>query len=94
MEEDRLGAEAAWKLHEEEQAALAREQEEKKKKRQEDMFNSSKYYNDADWSDIMGQVHANKGLTADLLGPVVNEDNFAARMAAIIAERRRKFATQ
>ncbi|GJX74764.1 hypothetical protein Tco_0313359 [Tanacetum coccineum] len=94
MEEDRLGAEAARKLYEEEQAELAREQEEMKKKRQEDVINSAKYYNDDDWSDIMGQVHANKGLTADLLGPDVNEDNFAARMAAIIAERRRKFAAQ
>ncbi|GJR79168.1 hypothetical protein Tco_0149953 [Tanacetum coccineum] len=71
-----------------------REQEEMKKKRQEDVINSAKYYNDDDWSDIMGQVHANKGLTADLLGPDVNEDNFAARMAAIIAKRRRKFAAQ
>ncbi|GKB86418.1 hypothetical protein Tco_0958690 [Tanacetum coccineum] len=94
MEEDRLGAEAARKLYEEEQAELAREQEEMKKKRQEDVINSAKYYTDDDWSDIMGQVHANKGLTADLLGPDVNEDNFAARMAAIIAERRRKFAAQ
>ncbi|GJT39074.1 hypothetical protein Tco_0938939 [Tanacetum coccineum] len=94
MEEDMLGAEAARKLYEEEQAKLARVQEEMKKKRQEDVINSAKYYNDADWSDIMGQVHANTGLTADLLGPDVNEDNFAARMAAIIAERRRKFAAQ
>ncbi|GJR27635.1 hypothetical protein Tco_1103867 [Tanacetum coccineum] len=87
-------AEAARKLYEEEQAELARVQEEMKKKRQEDVINSAKYYTDADWSDIMGQVHANQGLTADLLGPDVNEDNFAARMAAIIAERRRKFAAQ
>ncbi|GKE54228.1 hypothetical protein Tco_1489384, partial [Tanacetum coccineum] len=94
MEEDRLGAEAARKLYEEEQAELAREQEEMKKKRQEDVINFAKYYNDDDWSDIMGQVHANKGLTADLLGPDVNEDNFATKMAAIIAERRRKFAAQ
>ncbi|GJS29521.1 hypothetical protein Tco_0490141 [Tanacetum coccineum] len=82
------------KKRQEEHAELTREQEEMKKKRQEDVINSAKYYNDADWSDIMGQVHANKGLTADLLGPDVNEDNFAARMAAIIAERRRKFAAQ
>ncbi|GKA78778.1 hypothetical protein Tco_0785315, partial [Tanacetum coccineum] len=94
MEEDRLGAEAARKLYEEEQAELTREQEEMKKKRQEDVINSAKYYNDADWSDIIGQVHANKGLTADLLGPDVNEDNFVARMAVIIAERRRKFDAQ
>ncbi|GJT99492.1 hypothetical protein Tco_1109831 [Tanacetum coccineum] len=94
MEEDRLGAEAARKLYEEEQAELAREQEEMKKKRQEDVINSAKYYTDADWSDIMGQVHANQGLTADLLGPDVNEDNFAARMVALIAERRRQFEAQ
>ncbi|GJT90332.1 hypothetical protein Tco_1079177 [Tanacetum coccineum] len=60
IEEDRLGAEAARKLYEEEQAELAREQEELKKKRQEDVLNSAKYYTDDDWSDIMGQVHANK----------------------------------
>ncbi|GKE15268.1 hypothetical protein Tco_1422845, partial [Tanacetum coccineum] len=28
----------------------------------------------------MGQVHANQGLTADLLGLDVTEDNFAERM--------------
>ncbi|GJZ31021.1 hypothetical protein Tco_0576068 [Tanacetum coccineum] len=94
MEEDRLGAEAARKLYEEEQAELARVQEEMKKKRQEDVINSAKYYTDADWSDIMGQVHANQGLTADLLGPDVNEENFAERMVAIIAERRRRFEAQ
>ncbi|GJV99773.1 hypothetical protein Tco_1555025 [Tanacetum coccineum] len=42
----------------------------------------------------MGQVHANQGLTADLLGPDVNEDNFAERMVALIAKRRREFVAQ
>ncbi|GJT03342.1 hypothetical protein Tco_0824511 [Tanacetum coccineum] len=42
----------------------------------------------------MSQVHATQGLSADLLGPDVNEDNFAARMVALIAERRRQFAAQ
>ncbi|GJZ53574.1 hypothetical protein Tco_0608459 [Tanacetum coccineum] len=42
----------------------------------------------------MGQVYANQGLTADLLGPDVNEDNFAERMVALIAKRRREFAAQ
>ncbi|GJU62543.1 hypothetical protein Tco_1244378 [Tanacetum coccineum] len=40
------------------------------------------------------QVHANQGLTDDLLGPDVNEDNFAERMVALIAKRRREFAAQ
>ncbi|GKB51019.1 hypothetical protein Tco_0901772, partial [Tanacetum coccineum] len=42
----------------------------------------------------MAHVHANHGLTADLLGPDVNEENFAERMVAIIAERRRQFEAQ
>ncbi|GJU02074.1 hypothetical protein Tco_1112412 [Tanacetum coccineum] len=40
------------------------------------------------------QVHANQGLTANLLGPDVNDDNFAERMVALIAKRRRDFAEQ
>ncbi|GKE76504.1 hypothetical protein Tco_1542624, partial [Tanacetum coccineum] len=91
---DPSNKEATRKLYEEEQAELARVQEEMKKKRQEDVINSAKYYTDADWSDIMGQVHANQGLTADLLGLDVNEDNFVERMVALIAERRRKLEAQ
>ncbi|GJU01165.1 hypothetical protein Tco_1111503 [Tanacetum coccineum] len=94
LEEDRLGAEAAKKLYEEEQAELTREQEERQRKRQEDVLNSAKYYTDDDWIHIMGQVHANQGLTADLLGPDVTEENFAERMVKVIAERRRQFEKQ
>ncbi|GKB69792.1 hypothetical protein Tco_0931204 [Tanacetum coccineum] len=94
MEEDRLGAEATRKRYEEEQAELARVQGEIKKKRQEGVINSTKYYNDDDWSDIMGQVHANKGLTADLLGPDVNETYFAAGSAVIIAEGEESLSAQ
>ncbi|GKB58618.1 hypothetical protein Tco_0914804 [Tanacetum coccineum] len=93
-EEDRLGEEAARRMYEEEQAELEREREEMQRKRQQDVLNSAKYYTDSDWTDIMGQVHANQGLTADLLGPDVNEDNFAERMVALIAKRRRDFAAQ
>ncbi|GJT90780.1 hypothetical protein Tco_1079625 [Tanacetum coccineum] len=93
-EEDRLGEEAARRMYEEEQAELEREREEMQKKRQQDVLNSAKYYTDSDWTDIMGQVHANQGLTADLLGPDVTEDNFAERMVALIAKRRREFVVQ
>ncbi|GKA47137.1 hypothetical protein Tco_0740020 [Tanacetum coccineum] len=68
-EEDRLGEEAARRMYEEEQDKLEREREEMQKKRQQDVLNSAKYYTDSDWTNIMGQVHANQGLTADLLGP-------------------------
>ena len=44
--------------------------------------------------NIMAQVHANQGLTADLLGPDVTEENFAERMVKVVAERRRQFETQ
>ncbi|GJV60810.1 hypothetical protein Tco_1466910 [Tanacetum coccineum] len=47
------------------------------RKRQQDVLNSAKYYTDSDWTNIMGQVHANQGLTADLLGPDVNEETMA-----------------
>ncbi|GKC31164.1 hypothetical protein Tco_1038458 [Tanacetum coccineum] len=94
MEEDKLGEEAAKRIYEEEQADLERQREEMQRKRQQDMLDSAKYYTDADWTEIMGQVHANQGLTSDLLGPDVNEDNFAERMVALIAERRRAFAAQ
>ncbi|GJZ58846.1 anticodon-binding aminoacyl-tRNA synthetase, class 1a [Tanacetum coccineum] len=93
-EEDRLGVEAARRMYEEEQAELEREREELQKKRQQDVLNSAKYYTDSDWTDIMGQVHANQGLNAGLLGSNVTEDNFAERMVALIAKRRREFAVQ
>ncbi|GJR18573.1 ribonuclease H-like domain-containing protein [Tanacetum coccineum] len=96
MEDDWLRKQSCQgNFYEEEQAMNWLEYKRKmKKKRQEDVINSAKYYTDADWSDIMGQVHANQGLTADLLGPDVNEDNFAERMVAFIAGRRRKFEAQ
>ncbi|GJT25412.1 hypothetical protein Tco_0895349 [Tanacetum coccineum] len=49
----------------------------------------------SDCSLLGGSVHANpRDFHADLLGTGVNEDNFAARMVALIAERRRQFAAQ
>ncbi|GJT89115.1 hypothetical protein Tco_1070832 [Tanacetum coccineum] len=68
-EEDMLGEEAARRMYKEEQAELERERGEMQRKRQHDVLNSAKYYTDSDWTDIVGQVHANQGLTADLLGP-------------------------
>ncbi|GJY13065.1 ribonuclease H-like domain, reverse transcriptase, RNA-dependent DNA polymerase [Tanacetum coccineum] len=78
-----LGEEAARRMYEEEQDELEREREEMQRKRQQDVLNSAKYYTDSDWTDIIGQVHANQGLTADLFGPDVNEEiNFAERIGS------------
>ena len=64
------------------------------RKRKQDVLDSAKYYTDADWNEIMGQVHAHQGLSSELLGADVNEDNFAERMVALISQRRRAFAAQ
>ncbi|GJR60927.1 hypothetical protein Tco_1503089 [Tanacetum coccineum] len=68
--EDRLGEEAAKKLFEEEHADLERQRAEMQRKRQQDVLDSAKYYTDADWTDIMGQVHANQGLTSRSFSPM------------------------
>ncbi|GKC45111.1 hypothetical protein Tco_1062833 [Tanacetum coccineum] len=62
-EEDRLGEEAARRMYEEEQADLEREREEMQRKRQQDVLNSTKYYTDSDWNDIMSQDKRNKPMT-------------------------------
>ncbi|GJY55717.1 hypothetical protein Tco_0454832 [Tanacetum coccineum] len=94
MEEDRLGEEAAKRLFKEEHADLERQRAEMQRKRQQDVLDSAKYYTDADWTDIMGQVHANQGLTSDLLGPDVNEDNFAERMVALMLKEKKILSPQ
>nr|GEW65707.1 putative reverse transcriptase domain-containing protein [Tanacetum cinerariifolium] len=65
MEEDRLGEEAARRLHEEEMAKIERE-----------------------------RVEANASLSKTLLGDDVSEDNFPARMAALIRKKRQDLAEQ
>ncbi|GJW62678.1 hypothetical protein Tco_0112013 [Tanacetum coccineum] len=62
--------------------------------RQAEVLSSAKHYSDADWIDIMAQVHANAGLSSELLGADVNDDNFAERMVALINQRKRAFVEQ
>ncbi|GKF42236.1 hypothetical protein Tco_0125578 [Tanacetum coccineum] len=44
-----------------------------KETRQAEVLSSIKHYSDADWIDIMAQVHANAGLSSELLGADVNQ---------------------
>ncbi|GJS15620.1 hypothetical protein Tco_0410092 [Tanacetum coccineum] len=60
--------------------------------RQAEVLSFAKHYSDADWIDIMAQVHANAGLSSKLLGVDVTDDNFAKRMVALINQRKRAFA--
>nr|GEY10402.1 ribonuclease H-like domain-containing protein [Tanacetum cinerariifolium] len=67
MEEDRLGKEAAKRLHEEEMAELKRERAEAQRKRQQDVLESAKFYNEDDWLNIRAQVEAKASLSKTLL---------------------------
>ncbi|GKD01671.1 hypothetical protein Tco_1171945 [Tanacetum coccineum] len=63
-----------------------------KETRQVEVLSSAKQYSDADWIDIMAQVHANACLSYELLGADVNDDNFAERIVALINQKKREFA--
>nr|GEY33155.1 JmjC domain-containing protein [Tanacetum cinerariifolium] len=68
MEEDRLGEEAAKRLHDEEMAQMERERAEAQRKRQQEVLDSAMYYNESDWLNIRAQVEANASLSKTLLG--------------------------
>nr|GEV52637.1 putative ribonuclease H-like domain-containing protein [Tanacetum cinerariifolium] len=91
---DRLGEDVARQLHEEELAVMEREQEEAHRKRQQEVFESAKFYIADDWLNIQAQVEANASLSKTLLGDDVSEDNFLARMAALIKKKRQALAEQ
>nr|GEW18965.1 JmjC domain-containing protein [Tanacetum cinerariifolium] len=92
MEEDRLGEEAAKRLHDKEQAQMDRQREELQRRRQQEVLGSTMYYTKADWIHIMAQVEANLSLSKTLLGDDVTEDNFPARMAALIKRKKQALA--
>nr|GEU76305.1 putative ribonuclease H-like domain-containing protein [Tanacetum cinerariifolium] len=66
------------------------------KRRQQEVLASAMYYTEADWINIMAQVEANTSLSKTLLGDDVSEDNFPARMAALIKRKKQalKLATK
>nr|GEW13131.1 JmjC domain-containing protein [Tanacetum cinerariifolium] len=87
MEEDRLSKEATKRLHDEEQAQMDRQRAELQRRRQQEVLDSAMYYNEVDWINIRAQVEANASLSKTLLGDDVSEDNFSARMAALIKRK-------
>nr|GFA70008.1 JmjC domain-containing protein [Tanacetum cinerariifolium] len=94
MEDDRLGEEVAKRLHDEELAQLERERAEAQRKRQQEVLDYAMYYYKSDWLNIRAQVKANAYLSKTLLGDDVFEDNFPARMAALIKKKRQTLAEQ
>ncbi|GJV76185.1 putative ribonuclease H-like domain-containing protein, partial [Tanacetum coccineum] len=92
MEDDRLGEEAAKRLHDEEQAQVDRQRAELNRRRQQDVLASAMYYTKADWINIMAQVEANASPSKTLLGDDVTEDNFPIGMAALIKRKKQALA--
>nr|GEX66301.1 hypothetical protein [Tanacetum cinerariifolium] len=92
MEKDRLSEEAAKRLHDEEQAQLDRQRAELQRRRQQEVLDSAMYYNKTDWIHIMAQAEANASLSKTLVGDDVSEDNFSARMVALIKRKRQALA--
>nr|GEV60576.1 ribonuclease H-like domain, reverse transcriptase, RNA-dependent DNA polymerase [Tanacetum cinerariifolium] len=70
MEEDRLGEEAAKRLHDEEMAHMERERTETQRKRQLEVLEFAMYYNESDWLNIRAQVEANASLSKTQLEPL------------------------
>nr|GEU76428.1 ribonuclease H-like domain-containing protein [Tanacetum cinerariifolium] len=62
------------------------------RQRQQEVLDSATYYTEADWINIKAQVEANASLFKTLLGDDVSEDNFLARMAALIKQKRQALA--
>nr|GEZ49324.1 hypothetical protein [Tanacetum cinerariifolium] len=83
---------AAKRLHDEEQAHADRQRVELQRRRQQEVLSSAMYYTEADWINIMAQVEANASLSKTLLGNDVSEDNFPARMAALIKMKKQVLA--
>nr|GEW56431.1 aminoacyl-tRNA synthetase, class 1a, anticodon-binding [Tanacetum cinerariifolium] len=62
------------------------------RQRQQEVLNLAMYYTEADWINIKAQMEANASLSKTLLGDDVSEDNFLARMAALIKRKKQALA--
>nr|GEY76828.1 hypothetical protein [Tanacetum cinerariifolium] len=83
---------AAKRLHDAEQAQVGRQRAELQRMRQQEVLASAMYYTEANWINIMAQVEANASLSKTLVGDDVSEDNFLARMAALIKRKKQALA--
>nr|GEV59512.1 hypothetical protein [Tanacetum cinerariifolium] len=62
------------------------------RRRQQEVLALAMYYTKDDWINIMAQVEANASLSKTLMGDDVSEDNFPARMAALIKRKKQSSA--
>nr|GEZ08513.1 putative ribonuclease H-like domain-containing protein [Tanacetum cinerariifolium]GEZ08516.1 putative ribonuclease H-like domain-containing protein [Tanacetum cinerariifolium] len=92
MQEDILGEQAAKRLHDAKQAQVDRQEAELQRRQQQEVLAFAMYYTKVDWINIMAQVEANASLSKTLMGDDMSEDNFPARMAALIKRKKQALA--
>ncbi|GKB09809.1 hypothetical protein Tco_0843732 [Tanacetum coccineum] len=67
---------------------------EDQRKRQQEVLASAANYSDAAWDIILARLQANLDLSSIIFGVDFTDDDFAARMVALVNSRRKKLAEQ
>ncbi|GKA92015.1 hypothetical protein Tco_0813940 [Tanacetum coccineum] len=93
LEEERLGWEAAQRLQAQELADLEKQREDQRK-RQQEVLASAANYSDAAWDIILARLQANPDLSSIIFGVDFTDDDFAAKMVALVNSRRKELAEQ
>ncbi|GJZ95096.1 hypothetical protein Tco_0667299 [Tanacetum coccineum] len=70
------------------------EMTEDQRKRQQEVLASAANYSDAAWDIILARLQANPDLSSTIFGVNFTDDDFAARMVALVNSRRKELAEQ
>ncbi|GJW48876.1 hypothetical protein Tco_0080522 [Tanacetum coccineum] len=70
------------------------EMTEDQRKRQQEVLASAANYSDAAWDIILARLQANPDLSSTIFGVEFTDDDFAARMVALVNTRRKELAEQ
>ncbi|GJR96198.1 hypothetical protein Tco_0268372 [Tanacetum coccineum] len=70
------------------------EMTEDQRKRQQEVLASAANYSDAAWDIILARLQANPGLSSTIFGVDFTDDDFAAKMVALVNSRRKELAEQ
>ncbi|GKC98514.1 hypothetical protein Tco_1168789 [Tanacetum coccineum] len=64
------------------------------RKRQQEILASAANYSDAAWDIILARLQANPDLSSTIFGVDFTDDDFAAKMVALVTSRRKELAEQ
>ncbi|GJS60508.1 hypothetical protein Tco_0655292 [Tanacetum coccineum] len=70
------------------------EMTEDQRKRQQEVLASAANYSDAAWDIILARLQANPDLSSTIFGVDFTDDDFAAKMVALVTSRRKELAEQ